>query len=432
MRSQRIHPMTRREFPHLRGAVLGLTLVATVAEARAGASQGPPPVAGKGSAAAGVPGAIEKTLQKHGPELHRCFEKALADRLDVAGRIEVEVDVGAGGRVSKARVLTQGRDVPPALTTCVQTSAAGWTIDGIEPGAAVVLPIAFQSQANQFVVKAADVPDRGPAAPKARGGTKAQAPFTVKVLADPVNVRAQQVSLTRLTVGPASRVAMHRHPRSAKVLYLVKGHARVLGPTGTPPFKLDEGTALFLPPGYPHVIENMGRQADAVFLQAFSPPGPERVYRDPADPAGRADFEVVRDPRVKAPEGTPPVAVEAAKVDPVDVLGGKGKARVLLDQKTTGSPALALTVLELQPGAELPRQTDASAASLLYVVAGGGEVTVGSEKTAIEAESTVHIPAGQPAGAKATVGPTVIVQIHGPAGPEQRYRSAGPQKPPAK
>ena len=30
----------------------------------------------------------------------------------------------------------------------------------------------------------------------------------------------------------------------------------------------------------------MGRQADAVFLQVFSPPGPERVYRDPEEPRG--------------------------------------------------------------------------------------------------------------------------------------------------
>ena len=57
---------------------------------------------------------------------------------------------------------------------------------------------------------------------------------------------------------------MHRHPRSAKILYLLKGQARVLGPTGTPPMKADEGTAIFLPAGYPHVIENMARQADAV------------------------------------------------------------------------------------------------------------------------------------------------------------------------
>ena len=99
------------------------------------------------------------------------------------------------------------------------------------------------------------------------------APFTVKILADAVNTRAQQMSVTLLTVGPASRVAMQRHPRAAKALYLLKGHARLLGPPGTEPEKIDEGTAVFLPPGYPHVIENMGRQNNAVFLQAFAPAG---------------------------------------------------------------------------------------------------------------------------------------------------------------
>jgi hypothetical protein len=179
-----------------------------------------------------VAAAIEDTLQKHGAELHRCFERALADSLDVGGTVEISVDVGDGGRVSAAKIESKGSSVPTPLADCVGQSARSWTIAAIEPGASLVLPFTFAAQTSQFSVKAADVPDRGPAAPKARGGAQGQAPFKVKVLADDTNLHVQEASVTLLTVGPANRVAMHRHPRSAKVLYVIKGNARVLGPSG--------------------------------------------------------------------------------------------------------------------------------------------------------------------------------------------------------
>jgi quercetin dioxygenase-like cupin family protein len=364
--------------------------------------------------------AIERALQKHGPDVHRCFEQSLADRLDTAGKVEVEVDVGPGGQVTGAKLLTQGTDLPPALGTCVQAAAKTWKIPGVEPGASVVLPFSFEGQINQFVIRAADVPDRGPAAGK--GKAAAKGPFTVKVLVDPENVRHTQASLTLLTVGPASRVAMHRHPRSAKILYVLKGRARVLGPTGTPPMKADEGTAIFLPAGYPHVIENMARQADTIFLQAFSPPGPERVYRDPTNPEARADFEVIRDPRVKAPEGAKPLVVTADQAAALSISGGKGKARILIDEKATGSNAMALSLVEFSPGLELPRHEHAGSSELLYVQTGGGKLTVGSESMPFGPESALAIPADQPHAGQIGREPTTAIQIYAPAGPEQRYR----------
>ena len=345
---------------------------------------------------------IEKTLQKHGGDVHRCFEKSLADRLDSAGKVEIEVDVGPAGRVTAAKVLPSGQTAPGVLSACVQKAATGWTVEGIEAGAKIILPFSFQAQTSQFVVKAEDAPERvlgsGPAG-KAKPGPKREAPFTVKVLADEINMRAQGMSLTQLNVGPASRVAMHRHPRSAKVLYLLKGHARLLGPAGVAPIKLDEGMVAFVPAGYPHVIENMGRQSTAVFLQVFTPPGPERVYRDPSDARGRADFEVIRD---SATAKEPPednghvVAVTATEVVAVPALGGKGTVKTLLHPEATGSEAITVNLLEFTHGGDLPRHDHGRSTEILYVVTGEGKLRVGSEDYPFGSDCVLHLPAGQP------------------------------------
>ena len=379
--------------------VASMTLAAS---AFAGPAQ---PPTGEGQRAAQI---IERALQKHGPDVHRCFEKSLADRLDSAGRVEIEVEVGPAGRVSAAKVLPHGQSAPAGLSACVQKAATGWTVEGIEPGAKVVLPFSFQQQASQFVVKAEDAPERvlGAGSPgKAKPGPKRDAPFTVKVLADAINVRVSDISLTQLNIGPASRVAMHRHPRSGKVLYLLKGHARLLGPAGVAPIKLDVGMAAFVPAGYPHVIENMGRQSTAVFLQAFVPPGPERVYRDSTDARGRQDFEVIRDSTTAQlpPEGNGHVvAVTASEVAAVPAFAGKGTCKPLLDPKATGSEAVTVNLLEFPINAEVPRHDHGRSTEILYVVAGEGKLTVGSEDYPFVSDTVLVLPAGQPHAIKFT------------------------------
>jgi quercetin dioxygenase-like cupin family protein len=341
---------------------------------------------------------IENALQKHGTDVYRCFEKVLADRLDAAGMVEVTVDIGKAGKVTSAKVKKIDKSANPALAACVEKAALGWTIDGIEAGASVVLPFSFKVQNSQFLVNAADVPERalGSAATnKAKVGPKRDVPFTVKVLADETNVKAEGISVTLLSVGPASRVAMHRHPHSAKILYLVKGHARLLGPEGAAPAKLDEGAAVFIPAGYPHVIENMGRQSTAVFLQAFSPPGPERVYRDAKDARGRAEFEVIRDPasaKVTPDQVSKVVVASAAETKVVALPRGMGSAKNLI-APGPGQP-MSLAQLELVDGAELQGKGDPSATLVLYFVSGTGSLKVAGETLPLSAESLVYLPRG--------------------------------------
>lgn len=367
---------------------------------------------------------LQSALVAHGGEVHRCFEKALADTLDVAGKLELEVDVGEGGRVTKAAPAVD-EVKSPVLLACLQESATTWTLSGIDAGSTVIVPLAFEGQAAQFAIKVADAPDHGPPAlPK-----KAPPPFSVKLLVDESTMRARQASLSQLTVAPASRIAMHKHP-GAELLYVLKGHARILGPSGTPPEKLDEGMAIFIPPSAPHVIENMGRQSPVVLLQVFAPMGPERVYRDPKDAAGRAAFEVVRD---GGGGKAAFVVASAAKADALPLPGGKARVRILFEPSVTSQQSAAMSILEADSGAEIPRHTHQGAAEILYVLSGGGELTIGSDKIPFAADQAIHIPENQPHAAKFSGGDkAVLLQIYAPAGPEQRFKAGGAAAPAGK
>jgi quercetin dioxygenase-like cupin family protein len=373
---------------------------------------------------------LQSTLVKHGGEVNRCFEKALADTLDVAGKIELAVDVGPGGKVTKA---SPARDEvkSPVLVACLTEAAVTWSMVGVDPGSTVIVPLAFEGQANQFSVKVKDAPDHGPPAPKKKPGTPTvPPPFSVKLLVDEATMRAQKASLMQLTIAPANRIAMHQHP-GAEILYVLRGHARILGRAGTPPVKIDEGMAIFIPPNTPHAIENMGRQSSAVLLDVFAPMGPERVYRNPTDPAGRAAFQVVRDAGNAggAAGGAAPTAMPVGgdkPVTPIVLPGGKVRAKMLLSPKETEQQKNAyIGLLEADPGAEIARHSHAGSAEILFVVSGTGEVTIGSEKIAFGPDEAIHIPEGQPHAGKITgTEKAVLVQIYAPAGPEERFKAA--------
>jgi quercetin dioxygenase-like cupin family protein len=387
---------------------------------------------------------LQDTLVAHGAEVHRCFEKALADSMEVGGKIDLAVDVGEGGKVTKAG---PARDEAgsPVLLACLETSAATWSFSGIDPGSTVIVPLAFDQQAAQFTIKAADAPEHGPGAPGAKGkpGKKpavspsAPPPFSVKLLVDEKTMRARQASLSLLTVAPASRIAMHKHP-VAEILYVLKGHARILSQPGTPPERLDEGMAMFIPIGAPHVIENMGRQSPVEILDYFVPMGPERVFRDPNDPVGRNAFEVIHgngDPGGPASGMAAAIkwtVVTAAKVDPITIANGKARVRKLLTPENTGHTTAYLGLLEADPGCEIPRHLHPQSEEIMYAVSGGGVLTVGAESFPFGPDTAIYVPENSPhMAAFNTPDKTIMIQLYAPAGPEQRFigPSAKPEPP---
>jgi quercetin dioxygenase-like cupin family protein len=142
---------------------------------------------------------------------------------------------------------------------------------------------------------------------------------------------------------------------------------------------------------------------------------------------------VLHDPNVPNPSGPDgkPAKFVVATLSPaaaVPVFGGKAKVTPLLDVAHTGDKAIYLGKLEAEPGVEVPRNTHPGVDEILFVAAGTGELTVGSEKFPIEAPEALYIPAGQPHAAKFTgttgTDKAELVQIFAPAGPEDRYKGA--------
>ncbi|HVV16056.1 MAG TPA: cupin domain-containing protein [Polyangia bacterium] len=410
-------------------------IAAVMATALVGAPVGGASAGVDNSEEARVADVLQSALVAHGADVNRCFERALADTLDVAGKIDLSVDVGADGKVTHAEPARDDVN-SPVLLACLEASALTWTLAGIEAGSTVVVPLAFEGQAAQFSIKVADAPEHGPPVPRGKhraGSPAAVPPFSVKLLVDEATMRARKAALAQLTIAPANRIALHRHP-GAEVLVVLRGHARVLGAGGVAPEKLDEGMAVYIPPQMPHAIENMGRSAPAVLLDLFVPPGPDRVYRNPKDPTGRAAFEVLHDPRSAAnPPGAELVVASPAGASAQSVFGGKVKITPLFGPAQTGSlegGGFYLGKLEAEPGAQVPRNTHAGSEEILFVTAGSGELTVGSEKIPFRANEALFLPAGQPHSTKFTgTDKTEMVQIFAPAGPGDRAKDATKTKP---
>jgi quercetin dioxygenase-like cupin family protein len=99
--------------------------------------------------------------------------------------------------------------------------------------------------------------------------------------------------------------------------------------------------------------------------------------------------------------------------------------RKLLTTDNTGHTTAYLGILEADPGCEIPRHLHPLSAEIMYVVSGGGVLTVGLEALPFGPDTAIHVPENAPHMASFT-GPdkTIMIQLYAPAGPEQRFVDA--------
>jgi mannose-6-phosphate isomerase-like protein (cupin superfamily) len=110
--------------------------------------------------------------------------------------------------------------------------------------------------------------------------------------------------------------------------------------------------------------------------------------------------------------------VKAADVPTLPIAGGKGTAKLMLDG--AGAP-LALDRLTAEKGTKMPPHKHDDSDEYLYILAGRGTTTVGTQIVKWGPGDALFIPKG-------TEHSTTIdekldaVQVYSPAGPEQRFK----------
>jgi mannose-6-phosphate isomerase-like protein (cupin superfamily) len=123
----------------------------------------------------------------------------------------------------------------------------------------------------------------------------------------------------------------------------------------------------------------------------------------------------------RAPAPAPPVyAVRGSAAKRYSIAAGKGVVSLLFDAPSgTGA---AMTVLELQPGTEVPQHVHERSIELLYVLEGETELVIDGRKIAVGPGDAVRIPMNTLHQARVTGSrPLRAVQVYTPAGPEQRF-----------
>jgi quercetin dioxygenase-like cupin family protein len=368
--------------------------------------------------------AIQKALAVYAGDVHGCYARALAPDDKTAGEVLVRLTMGEGDRVARAEIL-KDQVGSPVLTSCLQERMLAWNLPGLgAPGTQLVFPLAFQSgPATPHTVKLADVAPVPPTPATAPGKSAKLLPLQTWLLLDEKSVGASKAALAVVQVGAKAKVALHRHPAAAEILYVLEGHGRLLVP-GAEPEKLDPGTAVYLKPGVVHSIDDQSSQKPLRFLQAFAPPGPERVLRDRTKAAGT---EVVKGAAPPAPAGSYKIVHEAdvAPFTPTRKL----KVHILLEPESTSDPAAYLGVLEADAGAEVAPHKHPGSAELIYIVSGSGKATVAGQTSALEEGTAIYIPEDSEHSASFDAAARAV-QLYAPAGPEQRFKAkpAGPAR----
>ena len=357
------------------------------------------------------PAQVEAALREHAADVHGCYARALAPDMTAHGKVTARLVLGDGGHVTKAEIVDDDLN-SPAATSCLKERLLAWNLPGLGPsGTELVLPFLFEPGGAQHAVKLADVEP----VPKAQ--PKATPPLQTWLLIDEKSAGAKKATLAIVQVGAKAKIAMHKHPSSAEILYVLDGHGRLLIPGAAEPEKLEPGTAVFIKAGTAHSIDNQSGSKNLRLLQSFVPPGPEVVLRDRSKAGGT---EVIKGTAPNAPAGAYKV-VREDDVKPLTIAGGKAKVRILLDKESTGEEAAYLGVLEADAGAKVPEHKHDKSDEILFVVKGDAKTVIGGAATPGEDETAVHIPENTLHTATFAA-PTRAIQIYAPAGPEQRFK----------
>jgi len=379
----------------VRLAALGaLAALAACGHAPAPAPPAPPPPAAQGSgpgSAQPEPGstdgpppaerlaAIQKAMNELDEAAQQCWAAAATERFDIEGEIALLIDIapapGQGGATAKPTVV---RDTAhnPGLAACLVRILAAYRWAPPLYGQAIQLPFRFRAPDGQNTIDRALVAWHG------------QGKVSVAVLLDENNTGSDAASMFELAIAGGGTTGPRRADRGE--LWYFLGAGQVRSPSG-------------------------GSRAVAAGDLLYAPRG---AVREVAAPAGDLHAMIVI-----APGGREGAARSGAL--PTPEVGGGGGARppapLILPAAGAAAAAIpdgafAASILTLPSGDRLAEHVHADQTELLYVLAGGGTLTVNGVALPVTATSVVQIPRNTRHALVAT-SEVRAVQIFTPAGP---------------
>ncbi|MBI2895382.1 MAG: cupin domain-containing protein [Deltaproteobacteria bacterium] len=238
----------------------------------------------------------------------------------------------------------------------------------------------------------------------------------LRMLVGPGSLESDRVAVARIELGPDRRIGPAAHPCYDVAVVVLSGElmARDRGQH----VWLEASDTYFIPRR--EVVDLATGDAPAVIYQVFSSAqgvaGCERLAATAAPDVGpppEADA-LFRVERLRRRDD----AVE------IPIAGGKARVRMLVDSELQGATFAYVGTFEGDPGLAIPAHVHPSSDEVLVVETGQGTLTVAGEPVAVGAGMVVRVPAGTEHSFVATGSePTRALQIYGPPGPEDRFRS---------
>lgn len=331
--------------------------------------------------------AVEHAMNELAPVANQCWAVAASDDFKLAGTIRALVTIGHGG----ARVeLTEDQPGDALLAECLTRVLEAYPWAAPLDGQTIELPFRFTAPAMQNLI------DRRMVAHHAQAG------LDVAVLLDEKNSGNPAVGLLDVRA-EAGRGVGPRRPDRDELWVLTAPATVVIGKARTP---LVAGDVVAVPRGASlELVATAGAPIAATV--ALVPGGALGVARAGALPELLPSQVPARPPVARV------VAAASAKRYP-----RTGGATTLLIEQGPAS----LGILEADAGAVVPPHVHAKETEVLYLLAGGGTMTIGGVAIAVEPTAVIQIPAGVEHSFTATAA-TRALQLYSPPGPEQRFKT---------
>jgi quercetin dioxygenase-like cupin family protein len=331
--------------------------------------------------------AIQKAMNELDEAAQQCWAAVATERFDIEGELALQIDIAPGS--SRAQVIHDTVQ-SPKLASCVVQLLAAYRWAPPLHGQAIQLPFKFRAPRGQHVIDRALVPWNG------------QGKISVAVLLDENNAGNAAASMFELAIAAGGTTGMRWADRAELWYFLGAGQVTSAGRA----HPVAAGDMMYAPKGSAREVAATSGDLHAVIVMV--PGGREGAARGGALPT--------REVTGSRPAPRPLQILPAA--------GAKtfGPATIYADAATLHEPTLAASILTLPANARVAEHVHASETELLYILAGGGTMTVGGVDLSVTPTSVVQIPKNTKHAFTATSA-VRAVQIYTPAGPEQRFKA---------